>query len=37
MKRLFRRLQWFLRLVWQPWHGGPITVREAWKLAGILA
>lgn len=32
-----RKVIWFFRLVWQPWHGGPITIREAWKAACILA
>lgn len=32
-----RRLQWFFRLVWQPFEVRRIGIREAWKLAGILA
>ena len=32
-----RRIRWFLSLVWQPWHGGRITIREAWAAAGSLA
>lgn len=36
MKAL-RRLKWFAKLVWQPYYGGRITIREAWDAAGSLA
>jgi hypothetical protein len=32
-----RKLKWFFRLVWQPFHERRISVREAWELARMLA
>jgi hypothetical protein len=32
-----KRIRKFCLLVWQPFHGGRITVREAWMLATLLS
>lgn len=33
--RPLRALSLFVRIVWRPWHGGRLTIREAVAVAKI--
>lgn len=33
--RPLRALSLFARIVWRPWYGGRLTIREAWAVAKI--